>query len=1216
MHKMEAEMHKYANIRTSGRGWHGGWRWFLLIAVALLSLPLVSFGQVDEGAITGTVTDPKGAVIPHASVKLTDVDTNFVLTTESNGSGNYVFEPVKIGRYSVSVGAPGFSTTTKSGLELHVGDRLNADIRLQVGSTAITVEVTADTTPLLQTEDSSAGQVMTQKEITDIPLNQRNYVFVAQLASGVVPSNGSRGQGNGDFDANGQRETENNFILDGVDNNSSAIDFLNGASYNVKPPPDALQEFKVDTADSSAQFGHSAGAVVNATIKSGTNQFHGDVWEFIRNNDFGEAKPTQWSEGVTHPTTVLPYHQNQFGATFGGPVVKNKLFFFADYEGNRIIQDNPGLMTVPTALMRSSPGNFSELLNPALTGQSGPVLGFEPNSGGGTGGTKYLGSACGNPQNVMCASEINPIALKLFQAAYPLPNTGPVGQTYNNATWIQATNDNVNQFDVRADYNLSKSDQMFLRLSYSKEGRTVSPPLGPVFDGGNTFDDGTFTNNGKNMVFSWNHVFTQTLINQARFGYDNGFFDWVGSSAFNSTVEAQYGLGGLPPYSAALQNGGLPILQLGSTGLGLQTIGPPYFEPSPERQNGYQIVDDVSKVLGNHSLKFGVVFQNIRYSALQPATGNGVYYYGGPVTSNPAYNGTSPCITGNPNACNEGGIALANFFADQMNGANLSQPAQSESGQWADGYYLQDDWKVSPRLTLNLGLRYDYTTAPIEVNDHQAEFNITGGFNVAAGGVAQYILPNSQKNVAFAPLYLTALAASNIPITYSANRSLLNPQKTNFAPRFGFAYQPVNKFVVRGAFGTYYQSRENLGDFVDKGINYPYDIEQSFPEPTCALNNCPSNGLHLATGIPAGNPGLSSPTVTGWQQNVQTGYTMSQNLTVEYAIDNNTSFTLGYVGSLARHLPIVEFGDDPVAILPQGVNNQPYEPWPSLNGNVRLITDNVIANYNSLQAKVERHFAHGLSFLSDYTWSHNLDDDREPLPDNYDSGNRNTNVFGPRIDYTNSLFDVRQRFIFTGTYDLPFGTGRTWLTEKGPANYLLGGWSSTVLFRAQDGAPFSVGSNTTTVNGAGANPYLIHSAYAAGGSPNATNPGIACAPKTRTLTHWFNPCAFADPTLGNLVTAPIYGAANILPYLGGPKAQIAAPGFERIDLTLTKNFPTFEKQYLQFRVDVFNLLNTPSWGIPGQNNTGTNGGLITSNRYFGLNTPDPRFFQLALKYYF
>jgi hypothetical protein len=236
------------------------------------------------------------------------------------------------------------------------------------------------------------------------------------------------------------------------------------------------------------------------------------VWEFVRNNALGEASPTEWSEGVTHPTTVLPYHQNQFGATFGGPVIKNKLFFFGDYEGNRIIQDTPQLTQVPTALMHSSPGDFSELLNPALTGQSQPILAYEPNSGG----ASPLGSACGNPQNVMCASEISPIALKLFQAAYPQPNNGPVGQTYNNYTWTQVTTDITNQFDVRVDYNLSNSDQMFLRLSYSKEGKTVTAPLGPIFDGGGTFNDGTFTNNGKNLVFSWNHVFTPTLINQAR----------------------------------------------------------------------------------------------------------------------------------------------------------------------------------------------------------------------------------------------------------------------------------------------------------------------------------------------------------------------------------------------------------------------------------------------------------------------------------------------------------------------------------------------------------------------------------------------------------------------------------------------------------------------------------------------------------------------------
>ena len=1192
MHQKSIRCHSYLLLRAKPKKITScSLHLALVFGVLLFTHPL--FGQLDQGAITGTVTDPQGAAVPHATVQITNTDTNLNFNGQTDSYGVYTFQPIKIGHYSVTVSAPGFATSTKTGLELNVDQRLQANMKLQVGPTTQSVQVNASSTPLLQTQSASVGQVMSTAQINDIPLNQRNYVFLAQLSTGVDASNGGRGTGNGDFNANGQRETENNFILDGVDNNSNAIDFLNGASYNVKPPPDALQEFKVQTADTSAEYGHAAGAVVNASIKSGTNNFHGDAWEYLRNNDLGEASPDEWAEGVTHPTSILPYHQNQFGGTFGGPIVKNRLFFFGDYEGNRIIEDFPELSSVPTALMESDPGNFSQLLNTNLTGASLPWQVFEPNSGG----TAALGSACGNPQNVMCASEINPVALKLFQAAYPAPNTGPVGQTYNNYSWNQAVTDFTNQFDVRVDYNLSQSDQVFGRVSWSHENRTVSAPLGPVFDGGGTFNDGTFFNYAKNAAFSWNHVFTPTLISQARFSYNNGFYNWDSQSYNNRSLRSQYGLGGLPAYNPSLGNGGLPEIGVNE----FVEIGPPAFQPSPERQNGYQIIDDVTKILGNHSLKFGVSFQNIRYSVYQPTDGNGFYNFSGQVTSQPG-------------SIFNSGYGLADLLADQMDYTSLSQPSQSQLGRWYDAAYLQDDWKVNDRLTLNLGVRYDYFTAPIEVDDHQAEFIPVSGTDVAGGGIGTYILPNSQKSVVLSPLYLNTLAADNITIQYSGNRSLLNPQKTNFSPRVGASLQASNRVVFRAGFGIYYDGIENLGNFVNLAENYPYDIEQSFPQPSCLPNNCPSDGLKLETGIPSGS--LSAPTVTGWQQNIKTPYTMNQNLSMQYAISNNTTATIGYVGSEARHLAIVEFGDQSTELLPPGVNNQPYEPFPGLNGNVHLITDNAIENYNSLQAKLERRFSHGVSFLASYTWSHSLDDDREPLPDNNEGGDRNTNIFGPRIDYGNSPFNVNHRFTFTGTYDLPFGQGRKFLNRKGVVDTFVGGWTSTLLFRTQTGYPFTVYSNTPTVNGAQAFPYLIADPFKGGGSPNTTNPNITCPATVRTRANWYNPCAFADPPLASSITTPISGAANILPYLGSPRSQISGPGYERIDMTMTKNFKTYEHQYLQFRADVFNLFNTPTWGVPSNTGTSSLGGMITGNQFLGNYTPDARFFQLALKYYF
>lgn len=1178
-------------------------RWLLpSLVVILLAVPDPAQAQLDQGAITGVVTDPTGAVLPHAQVTLQDLDTGLAFKTTSDNSGVYTFQPMKVGHYSVTVTAPGFATTTRTGLELHAAENLLASVTLKVGQASEKIEVNALNTPLLQTQDVATGETMTERQINDIPLNQRNYVFLAQLEAGVNNSNGSRGQGNGDFIANGERATENNFILDGVDNNSNAIDFLNGASYNVKPPPDALQEFSVQTADSSAQFGHSAGAVVNAEIKSGTNHIHGDAWEYLRNNDLGEATPTEWASGVTHPTTVEPYHQNQFGATIGGPFVKNKLFYFGDYEGNRIIEDFPEITGTPTALMHSQPGNFSELLQPVLTGATAPWIVYEPNTDGGPAGTQYLGSACGNPENVMCPSEISPIAQKIFLAAYPLPNTGPVGQTYNNYAWNQAVSDNTSQFDTRVDYNLSAKDQVFGRVSWAHENRLVSAPLGPTFDGGGTFDTGTFLNYAKNTVFSWNHVFSQTLINQARFAYNWGRYAWYQQSYNDGNLDTQYGLGGLAPYSAALGNGGLPQIWVNE----FVEIGPPLFQPSPEGQNGYQIIDDATRIFGNHSLRFGVDFQNIRYSVYQPTFGKGAYNYGGEMTA--LSGSTYPT-----------GYGLADFFADQMDYTYVSAPSETNTGHWYRAAYVQDTWKARRRLTLDLGVRYDFFSSPVERLDHQAEFYPTSAIN-GPGASGVYLFPKSQQGVALSSLYTNELSADNISLQYTANRGLLNPQHLNFSPRVGVAWQASDRLVLRTGFGMYYSGVENLGNYVNLGENYPYDIEQEWYITGCSVGNCASDGIRLATGPAAGTSALTAPTLTGWDHDPKTSYSMNQNLSAQYAITNNTSLTLAYVGNESRHLSDVVWPDGWTALEPPGAAGTTAgiasQPYPTFNGNIHSLCFCAIGNYNSLQATLQRHFANGLSYLASYTYAHSMDDAREPLPSNNDGGDRMYPVFGVRIDYANSPFNVPQHFSFTGTYELPFGMGRRYLNHRSVAETLAGGWDATMLFRTQQGFPFTVGSNTATVNGATAYPYRIANPWKGGGNPPPSNPDITCPASVKTRANWYNPCAFADPPLASSITSAVTGAANILPYLGSPRSQISGPGYERIDMTVTKNFPTLEGQYFQFRADVFNLFNTPTWGVPSNTSTSSLGGLITGNQFLGNYTPDPRFFQLALKYYF
>ena len=440
----------------------------------------------------------------------------------------------------MTASAKGFRTTSHENLHLDVQQHLNVPLTLSVGEESQTVTVTS-AAPLLGTQDSSVGQVMDTQTINDTALNGRNWVYVAQLTAGTEGTVGSRAGGKGDFEANGQRAEQNNFVLDGVDNNVNVIDFLGGSSLAVRPPPDALAEFQIQTSDYSAEFGHSAGALLNASIKSGTNQIHGDAWEYFR-NDVLDARDFD-------SLAVPKYRQNQFGATLGLPVIKNKLFFFGDIEANRIVFGTPYTVTVPTVLMRQ--GNFSELLNQNLTGANYPIKLYQPNSGG----TTLL--QCSGQQNVFCASQINPLAQKILNL-FPLPNTND-GSTYNNYNGNSNSTDYTIQWDARIDWTISQKDQAFARLSYAHEYGYQAPPLGPILDGGTYFcADGTQINLAENIAISETHIFSPTLTNEARFGFNYGHFGYQQPNS-QSNISALLGLGGIPFNQGGYVNhGGLP----------------------------------------------------------------------------------------------------------------------------------------------------------------------------------------------------------------------------------------------------------------------------------------------------------------------------------------------------------------------------------------------------------------------------------------------------------------------------------------------------------------------------------------------------------------------------------------------------------------------------------------------------------------------------------
>ncbi len=1202
-------MQGLSNLPTAS--WRGSAERVLLILLMLFGWTVAgAMAQADAGSITGFVQDQTGAVIPNAQVTLINTDTGLTLKAQSDASGSYVFSPVKIGHYKVSASAAGFSSTTQEGIELHVQDRLEANLKLSLGASTETVEVNT-APPLLQTEDGSSGQVLESKTINDTPLNGRNWVFIAQLTAGVAPANGARGQKGGDFDANGQRAEQNNYIMDGVDNNVNVVDFFNGASYVVRPPPDALAEFKVQTGAYNSEFGHSAGAVVNASIKSGTNNIHGSLWEYIRNDAFDVR---EFFQGTS---PIAEYRQNQFGATLGLPVIKDKLFFFGDLEANRIVfgETHSGL-SVPTALMRT--GNFSELLNKNLVNGNTVQLYAPSQTAAGT------VPVTNNRLDLQPGVTLDPVALKIL-SLFPSPNIGVPGQTYNNYTAQDNTLDNTFQWDTRADWNVTAKDQVFGRYSYTHEPATHPAPFGPILDGGGFGDTGQVVQLGENFAGGETHVFTSTLTNEFRVGYNYEHTDGLQFNANNPSAATGLGLGGIP---YAPTEGGLPAFNVG----GLSFFGSPTFYATNEYENVYQILDNVTKVVGNHTLKGGVDFQRIRFTTSQPTQPRGTYNFTGLYTAQVNASGSTTANTG---------YGVADFLTNNMNSSAVSNIFNTDDVRFNRAGYFQDDWKASQHLTLNFGMRYDYSTPYLERHDNQAAFIPTSA-PTAGASTAEYLLPSSKEGLTLPTAFTRLLALDNIAIKYTNNRYLIKPQKTNFAPRMGFAYKVNEKTVLHGGYGIFFGGLESTGYYPNLGENFPFEFDSNFSAGTCTPGSCINNGFTLETGftnaIAAGLlNSISKPSLRGSEPNVRTPYSEQYNMTVEYGINNTMTTSVGYVGSVSRHLIAFPNPNGQVALAPSsfggytdsaGDNINPLQPYPHFGG-VSFTAYDGVSNYNSLQTKIEKRTSRGLSFLATYTYSHSLDDAPTPLGSTGDGGYRSLNILGIGRDYASSPFDVRHRVTLNGNYELPIGKGRQFLHNTGLFDYVIGGYSTSLTFRAQTGEPFTVGTNSiSSPSGSGVNAIRIGDPFAAGGTPNPTNPGITCPAKVRTIQNWFNPCAFANPApsnitytnqvypnspSGQLIPNTVTGAAA-LAYVGGPRNQAYVPGYDRVDMSLFKNFHTFREQAFQFRADIFNLLNTPAYGGPSNTGISSNGGQITGSRYFQANTPDSRFFQFSLKY--
>jgi len=1267
----------------------------LLLALASLVVLLASAApvraQVDAGSVLGTVSDASGGAVRSATVTITNEGTSASLSTTTSSDGAYKFTPVRIGSYKLTASLQGFQTVTQKGVTVNVGQEVVVDFSLKPGSVSETVEVQSSV-PVLETQDASVGQVIDSRSVNDLPLNGRNFTFLAQLAAGVnTPQADTRGNAaSGAFAANGNRPAQNNYLLDGIDNNSDTVDFLNGTNYVVLPPVDAVEEFKVQTSDFSAEFGRSGAAVLNATIKSGTNELHGAAWEFFRNDKLDAADFFENAGGIKKGEL----RQNQFGFTAGGPVViprlyngRNKLFFFGDYEGFRRVQGTILTGSVPTAAERASGyTNFQDLitgqsnaaaradalgrmipvgtiLDPATTravtkGVADPVSGIPAAATGfvrdpfGTcapSTTSFTIAACG--LNIIPAGRLDANAIKLLNL-YPAPSNSKLFSNFANSPKLF---EHRNSFDSRMDANFNEKNQLFFRFSLVDDPQFIPGIFGGVADGGG-FQQGLQTANAQQSALGYTHTFSPTFINEIRAGLnylhttrvspDAGDLKGVGGNG----IPADFGIQGIPQQSL---NGGLPAFGIN----GLQTLGSNAFLPSDEVTSTFQITDTVTKIYGKHTFKMGFEWQHVKFSTLQPPWSRGEFDYNGDYTDIPNVNGgntgradflLTPCAAGTAGPC--AGVTAGPNGIPNVGGSSevfVSNISLTDNGKDYYGAFVNDDWKLTPKLTVNLGLRWDFFGLVGEHHENQANFvpsgPPTGGplYIIPVGKNSTFLSNPVDCTVPANQTFFTCLLATDkigLAITNKYGQGLGNSQKNNFAPRIGLAYQVNPKLVARAGFGLFYNGFENRGFSPNLGENYPFQFNFSFSAPNDAtpitFPGCttagPGGTATFETGFSCTplNPLLVNATglgLRGIQFNYITPYTMGANLTLQYQLTPTMSVQAGYVTSLARHLEAFPGSNSPTSIAARSTAEKTLVPFPDFGFNSSYAATAGMSAYHSLQTKLEKQFAGGLNFLFAYTWSKTMTDAGDLLNGGSvgNVGFRAPNVpgLGMAFDYGLADFDVRNVFHFSGGYELPFGKGKRFMSgATGFTDKAIGGWNIVWSTTLQGGQPIALGCPSGTASNLNCGALYTGQPLKLGLHTDA-----------KGVLNWFgNPGAFVQPCVlgaGGVPDptsvpgcVPLTGAAAL-----GGVTRVPGPGFHRLDFSVFKNISLTERFKLQFRTEIFNIFNHPNFNAP---NFGGNGvvaisgsGNYNSSTFGEIGSTrdapyDPRQIQFALKLYY
>ncbi len=1069
-----------------------------LTRFAALCLTLAPFAQAqfDTAAVVGTVRDASGAVLSGVSVELLNEGTAIAAKTKTDGKGEFVFNNVKIGRYSVTGEAAGFSKAFTKGIEVNVNARQRVDLTLQVGGVTESVEVTGSAS-LLQSDSSDRGQVVNRTAIVELPLNGRAYSDLALLTTGVLksPSSSSR---EGSFVINGLRSTYNNYMLDGVDNNAYGTSNQGFANQVAQPSPDAVAEFKVVTNNYSAEYGRSGGGTITVSMKSGTNKFHGTFYEFLRNTSLNAAG---YTFGVRSPTFVKPgLQQNQYGLTFDGPIVRNKLFFFSDYEGFRSLGKAFSFSSLPSASDRAGILPV-DVVNP-ITGKV------------------YLANTA------LPTADTTFLARKVL-ADLPAPI---IAGRSNNFNVLALTRNYSDKFDAKLDGQINSNMAGFVRISQRKATTYSQPGVsGPSGGGGN----GYLRAMNQQGVAAYTWTMSSTSLLEARVGVSRTNAGKNPPAIGGGNMQDLYGISGLPT-DPKIAGGLMPITISGFTGLGRQSTNPQFQNPL-----SFDYKVNYTKLAGRHNLKVGYEYMAIRTQVLDvnPLYGLDTYAGGFSKPTCAQLGKASNCVV----PADAASYALADFFFGLRSGYQLGSNVVGNYRQHEHFMYVQDDFHLNSKLTLNIGMRYEFATPRWERD------NVLSNFDPATNSI------------------IKAKDGSLL------DRTRVNPDRNNFGPRIGFAYNPVKKMVLRGGYGISYIHQNRVGSADLLGINGPQvviaTVSQSNPlDPTFRTTQM---------GYPAGfsSPSNFDPTkanILYLPADIQTPYVQSWFFSVQRTLMKDMVLDLGYIGNHSVALPII--GDynqaNPQPTATSNLSLQARRP----NQKFAAITwfdPAGFSNYNALQVKLEKRFANGYQFLNSFTYSKAIDNAAQSLDNSNGNSPAPQDVHNLRSERGVSNYDLKFVDVLSAVYQLPVGRARRFGASMPKLlDHFVGGWQATAINTAQSGQAVNLrawNGNVPTFFQTVGNLSDFRGGEAF--RPNVTGT-VSLPADQRTVDNYFNKANVSLPT----DPSKPFGNA-------GKNTERGMP-FNQLDLGIHKAFQIREGMNLQFRAEMFNAFNHTNFGVP------------------------------------